>query len=178
MKSVFNFSMKKILPILLIAFLFFYVASCEKDDICVDGDTPLLVIGFFDADNPTEPKEVPSLRVKEVVLDQNINTITDRASNLDSIGIPLRIDTTSTQFSFITNSADDDTTGEETGNVDILTVSYSMQEKFVSRACGIVANYEEINVALPDNPENWIKDIDVVQQKVENSNNIHVKIFH
>ena len=24
------------------------VSACEKDDICVDGDTPLLVITFYD----------------------------------------------------------------------------------------------------------------------------------
>ena len=170
--------MKKILPILLIAFLFVHMASCEKDDICVEGDTPLLVIGFFDIDDTTQSKDVPDLRIKEVVLNTNINTISDRTSNLDSIGIPLRMDATSTEFEFITNSADDDDTGEETGNIDVLTVSYNVTEAFVSRACGFVANYESLNVTLPDNAENWIKDITVVQQKIENSNNIHVKIFH
>ena len=178
MKSVFNLSMKKILPILLIAFIFFNVASCEKDDICVDGDTPLLVIGFFDVDNPTERKDVPSLRIKEVILDSNINTIADRTSNLDSIGIPLRIDATSTQFAFITNSADDDTTGEETGNIDTLAISYTMREAFVSRACGFVANYDGLNATIPASTTNWIQDITIVQQTVENSSNIHVKIFH
>ncbi|WP_420601072.1 DUF6452 family protein [Flagellimonas sp.] len=170
--------MKKILPILLIAFLFVHMASCEKDDICVEGDTPLLVIGFFDIDDTTQSKDVPDLRIKEVILNTNINTIADRTSSLDSIGIPLRMDATSTQFEFITNSADDDDTGEETGNIDVLTVSYNVTEAFVSRACGFVANYESLNVTLPDNTENWIKDISVVQQKIENSNNIHVKIFH
>ncbi|WP_190808278.1 DUF6452 family protein [Flagellimonas sp. S3867] len=170
--------MKKILPILLIAFLFFNVASCEKDDICVAGDTPLLVIGFFDINDTTQSKDVPALRIKEVILDSNINTIADRTSSLDSIGIPLRIDAASTQFAFITNSADDDTTGDETGNIDTLTISYNMREAFVSRACGFVANYDEIDVILPASASNWIQDITIVQQTIENSNNIHVKIFH
>jgi hypothetical protein len=78
----------------------------------------------------------------------------------------------------INTSADDDTSGEETGNIDILTISYGTSERFVSRACGIVANYENLDVTLPSSTENWIKDISVIQQKVENSNNIHVKIFH
>ncbi len=176
-KSVFSLSMKKILPILLITFLFFYTASCEKDDICVDGDTPLIVIGFFDATDTTLAKDAPTLRIKELILDSNINTITDRTS-LDSIGVPLRIDAASTQFAFITNSADDDTTGEETGNIDTLTISYTTREAFISRACGFVANYDDVNVTLPDNAENWIQDITIVQQTIENSNNIHVKIFH
>ncbi|MGW9685846.1 DUF6452 family protein [Flagellimonas sp. 2504JD1-5] len=170
--------MKKILPILLLAFLFIQLASCEKDDICVEGDTPLLVIGFFDINNPEQSKDVPSLRIKEVILDNNVNTITDRASNLDSIGIPLRIDATSTQFAFITNSADDATTGEETGNIDTLTISYNTRDAFVSRACGFVANFDDVNVGLPASTSNWIQDITIVQQTIENSSNIHVKIFH
>lgn len=178
MKSVCSLSMKKILPILLIALLFLYMSSCEKDDICVDGDTPLVVIGFFDATDTTLAKDVPALRIKEIILDSNINTITDRASNLDSIGVPLRIDAASTQFAFITNSADDETTGDETGTIDTLTISYTMREAFVSRACGFVANYDDVSVTLPDSAENWIQDITIVQQTIENSNNIHVKIFH
>ncbi|WP_420322090.1 DUF6452 family protein [Flagellimonas sp.] len=170
--------MKKILPILLLTFLFVNVASCEKDDICVEGDTPLLVIGFFDINNPEQSKDVPFLRIREVILDNSINTITDRSSNLDSIGIPLRIDAASTQFAFITNSADDGTTGEETGNIDTLTISYNMREAFVSRACGFVANYDDLTVTLPASTSNWIQDITIVQQNIENSNNIHVKIFH
>jgi len=170
--------MKKILPIILIAFLLIYVSSCEKDDICVDGDTPLLVVGFFDIDDTTQSKDVPSLRIKEVVSNSIINTITDRTSGLDSIGVPLRIDDTNTRFEFIANSADDGTSGEETGNIDVLNISYNVTEAFVSRACGFVANYNDLSVAIPDNAENWIKNISVVQQKVENSKNIHVKIFY
>jgi len=170
--------MKKILPILLIALSLIYVSSCEKDDICVDGDTPLLVIGFYDATDTTEAKDVPLLRIKEVILDSIVNTITDRTSTLDSIGIPLRADASSTSFAFITDSADDETTEEETGNIDTLTIAYSNLEAFISRACGFVANYGDLTVTLPESATNWIQDITVVQDTIENSNNIHVKIFH
>jgi len=170
--------MKKILPILLIAAMLVHISSCEKDDICVDGDTPLLVIGFFDIEDTTASKEVPSLRIKEVILDSVINTITDRSSSLDSIGIPLRTDAISTSFAFITDSADDAETGEETGNIDSLTISYQPREAFISRACGFVMNYDNISVTLPESANNWIQDITIVQQTVENSNNIHVKIFY
>ena len=154
-----------------------YISSCEKDDICVEGDTPQLVIGFFDIDDTTEAKEVPSLRIKEIVLDTVINTISDRSSSLDSIGVPLRSDVTSTAFAFITDSADDDDTGDETGNIDTLTISYTLREAFVSRACGYVINYDDLTVSLPASANNWIQDITVVQEIVENSNSIHVKIF-
>ena len=169
--------MKKIIPVLLIASLMIYVSSCEKDDICVEGDTPQLVIGFFDIDDTTEAKDVPSLRIKEIILDTVINTISDRSSSLDSIGMPLRSDVTSTSFAFITDSADDADTGDETGNIDTLTISYSPREAFVSRACGYVMNYDDLTISLPASANNWIQDITVVQETVENSKSIHVKIF-
>ena len=34
---------------LLLLFVFIAISACEKDDICVDGDTPLLIIRFYDA---------------------------------------------------------------------------------------------------------------------------------
>jgi len=178
MKNLLYTGMKKILPIALITAMLVYVSSCEKDDICVEGDTPLLVVGFYDIEDTTATKEVPSLRIKEVILDESVNTFTDRSDNLDSIGIPLRGDAISTQFAFITNSADDGETGEEIGSIDTLTVSYTTNEAFVSRACGFVINYEGVSVTLPESAENWIQDIRIVQQNIENSNNVHVKIFH
>ncbi|MDC6367086.1 MULTISPECIES: DUF6452 family protein [Flavobacteriaceae] len=172
--------MKKLLPILLIAVFLTCISSCEKDDICVDGDTPLLVIGFFDVDDTTEAKEVDLLRIRsldnETVLEND--TFSDRTDSPDSLSIPLRIDNTITTYQFISDSADDEDTEEETGNIDVLTISYDTREAFISRACGFVINYDNINVTLPDSAENWIQDISIVQQTIENSNNIHVKIFH
>ena len=172
--------MKKILPIILIVALLVYISSCEKDDICVEGDTPYLVIGFFDIEDTTVAKKVTSLRIRAVdnntVLDND--SFNDRATSPDSLSVPLRISTTDTSYEFIMDSADDADTGEETGNVDALTISYTTREAFVSRACGFVMNFDDVSVTLPESTENWIQDIRVVQQTVENSNNIHVKIFH
>lgn len=160
----------------LIALLLVLLASCEKDDICVDGDTPLLVVGFFDTDDPDEPKTVPSLRITELILNEQINTIPDRASNLDSIGVPLRIDEVATQFAFIANSADDPITGDELGDIDTVTIAYQPEEVFISRACGFVVQFNGLTVST--NTSNWIDSIHVVQPRIENSNAIHVKLFH
>ncbi|MEM9648128.1 MAG: DUF6452 family protein [Bacteroidota bacterium] len=175
--------MKKILPSLLIAFLLIHFASCEKDDICVDGDTPLIVVGFYDIEDTTVFKDVPSIRIRAIDNDQILSDsdafrFSDRTNSPDSLSIPLQISTGSTQFEFISDSADDEDTGEETGNIDQLTVNYSIREEFVSRACGFVAQFDDLTITLPESAENWIQDINVVQQTVENSNNIHVKIFH
>ena len=37
-------------PVRFLLLLFLILLSCEKDDICVDGDTPHLIIRFYDKD--------------------------------------------------------------------------------------------------------------------------------
>lgn len=172
--------MKKIIPILLIAVMLYYVSSCEKDDICVDGDTPLLVIGFFDIEDTTVAKTVSSIRIKNIDIDSILTNASfgDRSNSPDSLQVPLRSSATSTMYQIISGSQDDADTGEETGNIDTLTISYDLGEAFVSRACGFVVNYNNITVTLNEGAENWIQDISVVQPNVANTDSIHVKIFH
>lgn len=168
--------MKRLLPILLLTLGIIHFSSCEKDDICVEGDTPLLIIGFFDVDDTITAKNVPSLRIKELTLDTAMTSFNDRSS-LDSLAIPLRITTESTGFAFINNSADDDN-DNETGNIDTLSFNYSVNEKFVSRACGFVANYSGLDTTRQVFSTDWIKRISIVETEIESANAIHVKIFH
>ena len=154
-------------------------SACEKDDICVDDDTPQLIIRFYDADNPTELKVVPGLRVIGVGNGNPVDTFTDRTSTLDSIAIPLKTNDISTQFSFILNSADDDN-GAETGTTDQLLFSYETEEIFKSRACGFVVNYDNLTTDFSPATENWIQSIEIVKPSVtiEEEVTAHVKIFH
>ncbi len=172
--------MKKIIPILLITSILYYASSCEKDDICVDGDTPLLVIGFFDIEDTTQAKEVTSIRIKSIDIDSVLSndSFNDRTDSPDSLQVPLRSNATTTMYEIISSSADDDETEQETGNIDTLTITYELEEAFVSRACGFVSNYNLVSVTVPASAENWIQDIKVVQPNVKNTDSIHVKIFH
>jgi len=152
------------------------VSSCEKDDICVDGDTPLLVVGFFDATDSVTEKEVPSLRIRALDLDDVVNTFTDQ-SDLDSIGLPLKVNELSTSFVVI-NDYGIDEEDNETGTSDTITFNYSVRDKFVSRACGFIANYDlDITQTVPST-SNWIMGIEIVEPQVEFSNQIHVKVYH
>lgn len=169
-------AMRKFTPILLLTVMFCFFSSCEKDDICVDGDTPLLVIGFFDSNDNEVAKDVPTLRVRAVGFDTSPQTFTDRSAQ-DSVGIPLQIGANTTSFVFIKSSADDDD-GMETGNIDTLTLNYEVVEKFVSRACGYVANFENLSPVLETDNDNWIQGVSVERDTIENSLEIHVKIFH
>ncbi|MEM6895615.1 MAG: DUF6452 family protein [Bacteroidota bacterium] len=171
--------MKKRFILVLVLMVFIQFSACEKDDICVDGDTPNLVIGFFDAIDTADAKTVTLLRIKETSLDTTLGTGDfDRTSNRDSIGVPLLTDAETISFAFITNSADGDTEDEETGNIDTLRITYNPREEFISRACGFVVRYDNIAIELNTDDENWIENINVLQSDIENSNNIHVKIFH
>ncbi|MEL6918432.1 MAG: DUF6452 family protein [Bacteroidota bacterium] len=158
------------LTLLTIAFF----TNCEKDDICVDGDTPLLVIRFFDANNPTEFQDVPDL---EVIALNPDNTVLDTIANasLDSIAIPLRIEGNTTTFILSQNLTSTDDT---TINRDTLTFNYETMEVFISRACGFVANYDDLTDNLTLDDDNWIQEIQTDTLVVENSASAHVQIFH
>ena len=151
--------------------------SCEKDDICVDGDTPLFAIGFFDQTDPeqTTAKEVSSLRVREINSEGFPPSFSDR-STTDSIAIPLPNSSQSVSYILISNSATTDDV--ETGNIDTLTINYTLGQRFVSRACGFVAVYEDITPTLVNDSDNWIQDIVVIDTIVEFTNRIHLKLLH
>ena len=55
----------------------------------MDGDTPLLVIRFFDNAEPESPKAVDQLRVIGLDNGNPVSTFADRSS-IDSIALPLR----------------------------------------------------------------------------------------
>ena len=177
--------MKRLFPVLLLFSVIVYFSSCEKDDICVEGDTPLLVIGFYDFEDTLEFKAVPNLRIKALVQmqgDSLLNDATaygfsDRGSSGDSITIPLRISENVTPYQIISGSADNDE-GNENGSIDTLSFTYTVNERFVSKACGFVANFNELDTVRNVFADDWIKRITVQETDVELSNTIHVKIFH
>lgn len=170
--------MKKI-GILAAILLFTGFTSCEKDDICVDGDTALLIVNFYDfeAEEETE-KAVTKLRVVGEGQDSpfdNEDSI-DR-TNLTTISIPLRANESTTTYNLISNSADNED-GDETGNTDTVTFNYATNEVYISRACGYVIHYNELTSTLTADAENWIKNVEVVETTVENIAVTHVKIYH
>jgi hypothetical protein len=158
----------------LLCFIVF--ASCEKDDICVEGDTPLMVIEFFNIDDTTALKNVTALRVVGQGQTVTVNTVADR-SNLNTITIPLKTAEDITSFLLISNSASDDN-GAETGNIDTVNFSYSRLEDFKSRACGFVINYDNLDANLTTDTDNWIQGIEITQTQIINADSTHVKIFH
>lgn len=147
-------------------------SACEKDDICIDADTPRLVIQFYDVNDTTQLKDVQNL----VVIGLDEMGVRDTIPNiaLDSIILPLRSSATSTSFTLKRALSITDK------NTDTITFNYGAKEVFKSRACGYVVNYENLQAALTiKNPDSlWIKDIIIDPALIENSATTHVKILH
>ena len=152
------------------------VASCEKDDICVEGDTPLLVIEFYNINDTSALKTVPTLRVVGVGQNVTVSTVADRTA-LNTISIPLKTDVDVTSFIMISASASAED-GSETGNIDTVNFSYKRLEDFLSRGCGFVVNYDSLQANVSADTNNWIKNIEIIRSQVINSDSTHVKIFH
>lgn len=166
----------RLLLALFSAGLALWVTACEKDDICVDGDTPQLVITFFDYAQPETARTVNRLRVIGLGQGTPVNTFSDR-SNRDSIGLPLRADQTRTGFVFIVDSADD-ADGNETGNRDTLYFDYETRSAYISRACGFVPNFDGLSASLVPDAGIWIDSVEIRQTTLENSSNAHVSIYY
>jgi Family of unknown function (DUF6452) len=167
--------MKKILLLLLLAFSF---SACEKDDICDTNSTattPKLVVEFYDIINPTVPKIVSNLGIIAEGLETGIKFKTD-----SKILVPLKIDATTVRYKFVQNGGTTETTDD---NIDIITINYSAKNTYVSRACGYKTTFEldaTNGVVLTDKTpiDNlWMREIQVRTIKIENENEIHVKIL-
>lgn len=168
--------MKNILLVLLLI-ICFGQSACERDDICAESTptTPLLVIDFFDANNPDEPKVPANLAVFENG-EIDINNV--RLFNASSIGIPLRTDVDQTVYQFVLNStAVEDS--EEEFNTDLLTFTYERSEDFVSKACGFRVTYDGLFAQSEGGDDNsWINDLEILTPLVVNDTITHIRILH
>lgn len=144
--------------------------SCEKDDICIEENTPHLIIRFYDNLDATSTKSVEQLKVTvKNSLDQEIQI--GEITTTDSIVIPLNVnlDYTEILLSKNTNGTND--------NVDSFTLNYIRNEVFVSRSCGYKILYEDIQTINPV-ANDWIQNISRNNSNIDNEAAAHLSIFH
>ena len=153
--------MKKLFLLLLL--MFAGLVSCERDDICIDDITPHLIIRFYDATDTTLVKSVAQLSVK--ILEIEANYISN--STADSIALPLISSADFTKF-VITNES----------NSDTITINYTPEAVFVGRSCGYKSIFNNLDLQVTDDGENWIQSFNIISQQIENETSAHVKIFH
>lgn len=149
------------------------LTSCERDDICAEATvtTPKLVIEFFDADNPSNPRNITNLAVREIEKDTAI-----LFSSGSSVAIPLQTNSIETRFVFNLNALAD-----SGGLTDTINFSYATEELYVSRACGFKVNFIDLRVELENqgnNPQTWIRDIEIRETIIENEAETHLFIYY
>lgn len=166
----------KALYLTLSSLIISLIWSCERDDICIEENTPHLIIRFFDHENPTEYKKVINLKVQIEGIDGDYTNETITALT-DSIAIPVKVTEDITSFKLILNANDQDDTND---NEDVFDLNYIREDVFVSRSCGYKTLYYDVTTSLINDNDNWIRSIETVKdpQDILNQNSDHVKIFH
>jgi hypothetical protein len=146
--------------------------GCTRDDICAEetATTPLLIITFKDSNNPLLAKTVNNLSVQST--DANSVFVFEQNS-IDSIAIPLKVNSDITEYRFIKND------GNSTENTDIVLFNYSRQDIYVNRACAFKTVYNELSGTVEDEgTTNWINSLNVINTTIENETAAHITIFH
>lgn len=168
--------MKFRLKVFFVLMLMLVNFGCERDEICLEEITPKLILRFYNENNTNELKRVQGLIVNIEGIegdyeDESITVFTD------SIAVPLRVTDNSTKI--ILNLSGDADQGIE-DNRDTLSVIYSQEDIFISRACGYKTLYNEAQAMLVDDQENWIKGIEIRKEPLQiiDENRAHVKIYH
>ncbi len=184
--------MKYFKSILLFVFLAIGIlASCERDDICAESTptTPRLLIDFIDVSNRENMKNVVNLRVTGIGIDNMLplDGLDGATRAVDNIQLPLRTDSTSTQFilhenfAVNNNNTPDDTTDDFIeGNPDVITVNYETELVFVSKACGFKTVFNNVTITLEEDQDNWIITRESINanQSVADENETHFNILH
>lgn len=130
---------------LIVLFLIFAV-SCEEDDICVEGKTPRLFVKFKNTG------EEDSLRMDSIIVwrqypGSNFQLYIAKPKNSleDSILLPLPLNEVN-QASFIISGRRLDP-----AQYDTLSLNYTRELDYSSKACGYKVNYLDMEYQLTDN---------------------------
>lgn len=152
--------------------------GCEPDDICPESTatTPNLIIRFYDISNQDSKKNVFNLRVKGV---GNDNPLTDyNIVTTDSIVLPLKTNASGTQYALHKEYSNlDNILG---GNEDLITINYSTEQVYVSRACGYKTVFKNVTLTIINDGDNWIQSKESINdnQSVEDEKAAHFKLYH
>lgn len=164
--------LKKIILFILIIFAF---KSCTKDDICPEGTatTANMVITFNDISNPINSKNVTVLTV-QTDYDDSVEVISLKDTN--EIVIPLSTTSDTTKYKFIRTTY---RTSDTLVNTDKVMFVYQRRNGYVNRACGFNTEYFNLEAELePEGNDNWIQEIIVKRDTVNDENSAHITMLH
>ncbi len=163
---------KRIILLILIIFTF---KGCTKDDICPPdtATTAKIVIAFSDFANPANAKNVNVLSVQT---DYETSVEVISFENTKEISIPLSTISDTTKYKFIQTTY---RTNDTLINTDKVMFIYQRQDGYVNRACGYKTEYFNLEANLEqEGTENWIKQVTVIRETVNDENSAHVIMLH
>lgn len=161
--------MKKYIVLLFVVLFSVSFWNCEKDDLCADGTatTPRLVIEFYDETVTDSIITIPNIGFFETSVNDTIEE-----SNVSQILVPLKTNEDSVTFALVLYG---DTTTTTDDLTDYITINYTRQDIYISRACGYKTNFTISDVAL--NSTNWISTDTIAQNSITNENEVHIKLY-
>lgn len=174
--------------LVLIAIITICYFSCERDDICPGSTptTPRLIIDLLDAANQDNKKNVFDLVV--IGVGNNFILSDYNFADTDNLVLPLKTDVNTTQYKLIKEaSINDNGTPDDSsddfieGNQDIITINYSREEVYVSRACGYKTIFKNVTLNLDaSDTDPWIISRQPVtdNQSVEDEAAAHFTMSH
>lgn len=160
--------------------------SCERDDICAESTptTPHLNILFYDVNSPDDLKQVRQLSIRGFDTEDNeIEVAIDATGNTDSISLPLRFQAEGESITsrFILEKDRDyflDSDDETESNIDIISVTYTPQFVYVSRACGYKSIFTNVSITIESDGNNWIFGNELLTTTIENETEAHIILRH
>lgn len=182
---------------LLLVLLIVLVVGCEKEDICPEDSitTPRLAIEFFDIETIEDqnPKNVFRFRAQGVGNDNPVEGL-DGTSSKQRVTLPLKTTTDdpngeafTTEYVLTKNFRidDNDTPNDPsddftTGNEDVITISYTTEQEYVSRGCGFKTVFKNITMTVADDGDRWIQVIQSVDdnQIIADESATNFNIYH
>ena len=157
--------------ILFYSLLIIFIFNCEKDDICLEGTpgTPRIIIRFFDQNEKIIPKPLSNVTVKALSKDEDYVVFSG-----DSLGIPLKLISNSTIYTFTYLDVLDN---QE--KIDTLKFNYKREDYYVNRACGFLSNLIFTTPALEIlDKESVFSGFKILNDTIKNENQAHLAIYH
>ena len=109
--------------------------------------------------------------VEEDYVNETITSLTD------SISLPINVAENRTRYVLTLQETD---ILEQEENPDVLVITYTQEDVFVSRPCGYKAIFMDVDPELEMDEDNWIDDIVPLSSPLEinDESSAHVKIYH
>ncbi len=144
-----------------------FAVSCEEDDVCVGEGTPYLTVVFRNTLDTENQMDTLTIEASSTVGFENPDTIYLKVFT-DSIKLPLGgLDESQTFFRLRRRSNTDR---------DILTVNYTTQTEYVSKACGFRVVYEDLGYTTTFNHIQAIEPDESNELKDETTTNLFIRL--